>query len=121
MKYSMFQIMMFDPPNDGHDYMILESIKSDPKNEFKIGRSIETDMKIADISVSRVHSYIRVVDDQLVLDDNGSKFGTLVKIMKPFPILRIRNDNLSKEESKYYFQSSIFQIGRTMIYFKFYD
>ena len=87
MKYSMFQIMMFDLPNDGHDYMILESIKSapakvihvfnlkhcngelrqdgtfDPKNEFKIGRSIETDMKIADISVSRVHSYIRVVDD----------------------------------------------------------
>ena len=29
------------------------------KNEFKIGRSVESDMKIADISVSRVHSYIR--------------------------------------------------------------
>ena len=52
-------------------------------NEFRIGRSVETDMKIADISVSRVHSYIRVKGDRLVLEDNGSKFGTLVKISKP--------------------------------------
>lgn len=125
--------------------MILESIKSAPakvihvfnlsqcngklspdgnfdsRNEYKIGRSIETDMKIADISVSRVHSYIRCIGDQLILDDNGSKFGTLVKIMKPYPILRIRHDSLDKDESKFYFQSSIFQIGRSMIYFKFYD
>jgi hypothetical protein len=30
-------------------------------NEFKNGRSLDVDMKIADISVSRVHSYIRFV------------------------------------------------------------
>jgi hypothetical protein len=78
--------MKFDTPNDGEDYMILESIKSAPakvihvfdlsgcddtinmdhtdfaeKNEFRVGRSVDTDMKIADISVSRVHSYIRFV------------------------------------------------------------
>lgn len=83
MKYQMFQIMKFDLPNNENDYMILESIKSAPAkvvhvfdlrdcdgknygdvfphNEFKVGRSVDTDMKIADISVSRVHSYIRVV------------------------------------------------------------
>ena len=83
--------------------MILESIKSAPakvihvfdlslcdgkendskvqsKNEFRIGRSVETDMKIADISVSRIHSFLRVVGDRIILDDNGSKFGTLVKV-----------------------------------------
>ena len=86
MKYSMFSIMSFELPNEGDDYIILESIKSAPakvihvfdlkncdgqknldgsyneKNEYKVGRSIDTDMKIADISVSRVHSYIRIDD-----------------------------------------------------------
>jgi len=108
MKYRMFQIMKFDLPNNENDYIILESIKSapakvihvfdlkacdgnkgvdglvfNPKNEFRIGRSVETDMKIADISVSRVHSYIRVIKDKLYLEDNGSKFGTFVKVTKP--------------------------------------
>ena len=108
MKYRMFQIMKFDLPNNENDYMILESIKSAPAkvihvfdlkdctgsnypgdgvfqscNEFKVGRSVDTDMKIADISVSRIHSYIRVVGKKLVLEDNGSKFGTLVKIFHP--------------------------------------
>lgn len=106
MKYRMFQIMKIDLPNDGQDYMIFESIKSAPakvihvfdlskckpnasleepvkENEFRVGRSVETDMRIADISVSRVHSFIRIVGNQLVLQDNGSKFGTLVKVIKP--------------------------------------
>jgi len=77
--------MKFDLPNNENDYMILESIKSapakvihvfdlrdvddtnkpldeefNPQNEFKVGRSVDTDMKIADISVSRVHSFIRI-------------------------------------------------------------
>jgi hypothetical protein len=85
MKYSMFKIMKFDVPSNDNNYMILESIKSAPakvihvfdlnncdgsktekegpvqnKNEFRIGRSVDTDMKIADISVSRVHSFIRI-------------------------------------------------------------
>jgi hypothetical protein len=43
-------------------------------------------MKIADISVSRLHSYIRIIDDSLYIEDNGSKFGTLVKLKEPFEI-----------------------------------
>lgn len=88
MRSSMFAIMQFDKPDD--NYMILESIKSAPAkvvhvfdlryDEFKVGRSVETDMKIADISVSRTHSFIKVRDGKIVVEDNGSKFGTLVKI-----------------------------------------
>jgi pSer/pThr/pTyr-binding forkhead associated (FHA) protein len=76
--------------NRGHNYMILESINSMPAkvvhvfdlrfDSFKVGRSVETDMKIADISVSRTHSFFKVKDNRLVVEDNGSKFGTLVKI-----------------------------------------
>ncbi len=61
--------MDFERPEE--EYLIMESVKSAPAkvihvfylnkgSEFKIGRSVDTDMKIADISVSRIHSYIRV-------------------------------------------------------------
>ena len=56
-----------------------------------MGRSVETDMKIADISVSRVHSYIRVAGDKLILQDNGSKFGSLVKINRPMQLLNVKD------------------------------
>jgi len=100
--------MKFDLPNNENEYMILESIKSAPAkvihvfdlrecdgknsatdevfeyhNEFKVGRSVDTDMKIADISVSRVHSFVRNTGDRLIVQDNGSKFGTLIKINRP--------------------------------------
>jgi hypothetical protein len=95
MRSALYTIMEFDKPKK--NYMILESIKSAPAkvvhvfdlkyDNFKVGRSIDTEMKIADISVSRLHSYLRIVSDQedgknaaLYCEDNGSKFGTLVKI-----------------------------------------
>jgi len=73
-----------------------------------VGRSVDTDMKIADISVSRLHSYIRIIGDQLVIEDNGSKFGTLIKIKEPFELA------ISGTPRK---QQSLYQIGRTLIYF----
>ena len=108
--------MNFDLPNNENDYMILESIKSAPAkvvhvfdlkdcdgknfgnevapcNEFKVGRSVDTDMKIADISVSRVHSFIRIMGNRLVVEDNDSKFGTLVKIFSPNEILSLQDAN----------------------------
>ena len=88
MRSSMFAIMQFDKPDK--NYMILESIKSAPAkvvhvfdlsyDTFKVGRSVETDMKIADISVSRTHSFIKLANGKIMVEDNGSKFGTLVKI-----------------------------------------
>ena len=88
----MFSIMKIDLPPGGNDYLIFESIKSAPakvihvfdlstcddksrvhdkqvytQNDFKVGRSVDTDMRIADISVSRVHSFIRVCADELIL------------------------------------------------------
>jgi hypothetical protein len=98
MKDTLFEIMDFDKPDS--EYMILESVKSAPakvihvfnlavSDTFKIGRSVETDMKIADISVSRLHAYIRLRDNELYLEDNGSKFGTLVKVGNPFQMIEI--------------------------------
>jgi pSer/pThr/pTyr-binding forkhead associated (FHA) protein len=86
--------------------MILESINSMPAKvvhvfdlryeDFRVGRSVDTDMKIADISVSRTHSFFKIKDGKLLVEDNGSKFGTLVKIQRPLPVLHSRPDGTSK-------------------------
>jgi hypothetical protein len=78
-------------------------------------------MKIADISVSRVHSFIRLQGTKILLEDNGSKFGTLVKVNKPQQILCIKDKDGSDYGSKYKYNASIYQVGKTMFYFKLYD
>jgi pSer/pThr/pTyr-binding forkhead associated (FHA) protein len=98
--------------------MIMESINSMPAkvvhvfdlryDDFKVGRSVETDMKIADISVSRTHSFFKLQDGKLFVEDNGSKFGTLVKIQRPLPVLNSKTDGSSK--------STLIQVGRTLLF-----
>lgn len=86
--------------------MIMESINSMPAkvvhvfdlryDGFKVGRSVDTDMKIADISVSRTHSFFKIKDGKLFVEDNGSKFGTLVKIQRPLDVLSSKTDGSSQ-------------------------
>jgi len=53
------------------------------KETIRIGRGHESDVRISDISVSRCHSVIRLTDDAFVLEDNNSKFGTLLQVRRP--------------------------------------
>jgi predicted component of type VI protein secretion system len=48
-----------------------------------LGRGHESDVRIADVSISRCHATISFVRGQFVLEDNNSKFGTLVAMKKP--------------------------------------
>jgi pSer/pThr/pTyr-binding forkhead associated (FHA) protein len=117
MRSALYTIMEFETPDN--NYMVLESIKSAPAkvvhvfdlsfDNFKVGRSVETDMKIADISVSRTHSFLTLRDGRLYVEDNGSKFGTLVKIQRPQALLRAVDFDT---------RSIICQIGRTLVYFE---
>jgi hypothetical protein len=44
-------------------------------------------MKIADISVSRIHAIIKIEDNhRITVQDNGSKFGTLLKLVRPVKV-----------------------------------
>lgn len=101
----LFSILEFDVPQDGN-YMVLESLKSAPakvvhvvnldklisgvKSEVSVGRMPNSDIKIADISVSRMHaSFIYDKDlKRIKLVDNGSKFGTMARIPKPISIMQ---------------------------------
>merc|ERR1719464_1256988 len=50
---------------------------------LKLGRGHESDVRIADVSISRCHAMIRFHRGHFVLEDNNSKFGTLVAMKKP--------------------------------------
>jgi hypothetical protein len=43
-------------------------------------------MRIPDISVSRIHAFIKYTQGKFILSDNRSKFGSLVKLQKPLMI-----------------------------------
>ncbi len=59
------------------------------------------DIKISDISVSRHHALLKFVQNEFYIDDNNSKFGTLVEVNEPF--------QLAPDEP------CCLQIGRTVI------
>lgn len=73
-------------------YIVLESVSSNVSKvvhvinmghteEVKMGRGHDTDVRITDISVSRLHAYIRKsFKGFYYLEDNASKFGTLALI-----------------------------------------
>lgn len=71
------------------------------KSEFKLGRGHNADLRINDISVSRVHSMIKLQNGKFILEDNDSKFGTMVLIKQRTPLLPLYNKAV--------------QIGRTVI------
>mmetsp|Transcript_7432 Transcript_7432/g.7308 ORF Transcript_7432/g.7308 Transcript_7432/m.7308 type:complete len:122 (+) Transcript_7432:677-1042(+) len=51
-----------------------------------IGRGHECDLKLSDISVSRHHARIKFVNNQFIIEDQNSKFGTLLQSKKTVPI-----------------------------------
>lgn len=67
---------------------IIHVIKPTPaKDIFKLGRGHESDLRINDISVSRLHSKIKFENGSFLLEDNTSKFGTLVLIKQRTPLM----------------------------------
>lgn len=64
-----------------------------------IGRGHKCDLRISDISVSRVHAILKLVDRKFLIFDNETKFGTHILL----------KDNLKIKESK-----TAIQIGRTV-------
>ena len=94
MHFSLFDVERLDSP-----HLVLEAFPSDrntakhmhvifigTKTEVKLGRGHESDVRINDISVSRLHAIIKYEDGIFRLEDNNSKFGTLVKMLTPIQL-----------------------------------
>ncbi|CAG9331044.1 unnamed protein product [Blepharisma stoltei] len=82
-------------------YIILLDLKGEKNNDYclwvisafdnlclTIGRSHDNDISFADISVSRCHSSIRFIGKSFYLEDNASKFGTLILAKKSIHLAR---------------------------------
>ncbi|KAM3128783.1 hypothetical protein pb186bvf_019131 [Paramecium bursaria] len=79
-------------------------ISFDKLKELKIGRANEAEINVKDISVSRQHALLKLVDGKIYLQDTKSKFGTLLLLQKSLPLLK-------------QFQGIELQIGRSVIQF----
>ncbi|CAG9324502.1 unnamed protein product [Blepharisma stoltei] len=85
-------------------YIILQDLRNERSEQslhvlssvdnsiVKIGRGHENEIRVSDISVSRCHSTIKISRNGFFLEDNDSKFGTLVLARKP--VLLKRNSSL---------------------------
>lgn len=77
-------------------------VSLEEKQEVKIGRQHVCDLRISDISVSRIHAFLRFNDKKFSLFDNDSKFGTLILLDKDYPVRS---------------EKAAIQIGRTVFTF----
>ena len=93
---------LIDIEKPAGDHLILESLGFDTCSSrmiyvfypnagvpatYKMGRGNDQDVRVtSDISVSRCHSLIKYKDGQFLLEDNLSKFGTLVLIRNQLEI-----------------------------------
>jgi hypothetical protein len=84
-----------------NNMMVLQNI---PADGIKIGRGHECEIRITDISVSRNHARIDKIENDYIVFDNKSKFGTL-----------IREEKLILDLSR--IKQGV-QIGRTVITFE---
>ena len=59
-------------------------------NEYiKVGRGHDSQVRVTDISVSRFHALFRkTIQGDFILEDNNSKFGTLVLVRRPYMLLK---------------------------------
>ena len=58
--------------------MVIIFLFPNKKEVFYLGRGHEASFKISDISISRIHAKIYLKDENIFIDDLGSKFGTLL-------------------------------------------
>ena len=54
---------------------------------IKLGRGHQCDLRISDISVSRIHAFLKFENNRFLIFDNDSKFGTLIKLNKPYQVM----------------------------------
>ena len=69
--------------------MIIIFLFPNKKEEYFLGRGHEATFKISDISISRVHAKFYIKDENIIIDDLGSKFGTLLLIRNAIDISEI--------------------------------
>ena len=81
-------ILMESMPIDKNSSRTIHMLTANEhKNTFKLGRGHESEVRINDISVSRFHAMLKYRDDGFYIEDNNSKFGTIVLVRNKIPLI----------------------------------
>lgn len=92
-NYNYIIFDLISPNKSDNKYRFLA--KFDKNNILKIGRGIEVQLVLNDISVSRNHCQLKLENDgSIVIEDNNSKFGTLILIQGELEILKGQKLNI---------------------------
>lgn len=112
VKYKNEIIDLIELHRPEENYIMLESISREKretrylyvihmndKNVIRLGRANDSDVRLTDISVSRNHAYLKLINNEFYLEDNESKFGTLVLIQKdillfPYKVLSVQSGRM---------------------------
>ena len=65
---------------DKHRAKFIHIMSFDTKDSINIGRANECELSIAELSVSRYHCIIHKDEGDIFIEDNSSKFGTLILV-----------------------------------------
>ena len=115
--YKIIDLINEITSSTNNNYILLESMPLDKNtsrnihlltvtpefSEFKLGRGHESQVRINDISVSRCHAIIKCKPDGFYIEDNTSKFGTIILLKNK---LRLKASH-----------TMAVQVGRTVISF----
>jgi hypothetical protein len=92
------------------DINIIFIISFKIQNYYVIGRGNTSDIRLADVSVSRNHAMLQYINGNFYLDDIGSKFGTLLLIQNNINFIPYKT--ICIQCGKY---NLIFQLIRTFL------
>jgi pSer/pThr/pTyr-binding forkhead associated (FHA) protein len=96
-------IESLDQMKEGNNYKSIFVIILEENKKITFGRGQEADIRISDISVSRMHGAISLVNEnKIFLQDLGSKFGTLVLLQKR---ILIGNKKISLQIGRSYIEA----------------
>eukprot|EP00347_Sterkiella_histriomuscorum_P004352 403360777 len=94
----VLSLLKYNVHQDANSYMIIESVTNttsrtihvinfSQKRKVRVGRGQNAEVRITDISVSRFHTLIKLnKKGEVIIQDNQSKFGTLVQLVEPLPV-----------------------------------
>ena len=96
IKYENRLFPVIDFSKEFENFLTLESLTLDRENnkfiyvisldenkKIKVGRGHEAKVNLSDISVSRIHCIMTVINHKVFIEDNDSKFGTLILVQTP--------------------------------------
>lgn len=130
-KYIIFDYFIYDDAKfkanrKGILIINMNEASLNSNNEITLGRTQTNQVKLKNISVSRVHCTIKVIDGQVMIKDNESKFGTLLYLRQKYTLMEgSANDGAGNgngqdltNKNYYYGSECVVSSGRFALFFQ---